>query len=239
MAEHPDAEHPAQVDGDPRRSEPGPVEPARIAEEVGAAELNDADASDAAEIAAAKRAIRKAVQERRAALTEAEVDRATEGLTAQLVNLVTARGARSVSSYLPVPTEPDARPFNAWAREQGIELLMPSTRVDGLLDWIRDSGEGVVTGAFGIPEPLGDHLSPLAVSDVDLMLIPACAVDEQGVRLGWGRGYYDRNLGSMDRRPPVFAIVNDSEVVDSLPSELHDVPVTGAVTPERIIHFER
>lgn len=199
----------------------------------------DPDAPDPAEAQAAKRAIRKAVQEARTALTDEQRAESTEGLTEQLTNLVVARGARSVSCYIPVHSEPDTRPFIAWAHTEGIELLMPSTRPDGLLDWVRDSGEGTVVGAFGIPEPLGEHLSPIAVSEVDLMLVPACAVDEQGTRLGWGRGYFDRNLGSMDQRPPVFAIVNDSEVLESLPDELHDVPVTGAVTPQRILHFDR
>lgn len=194
---------------------------------------------DPAEIVAKKRAIRKTVQEKRTKLSKRTRARATEGLTEQLSNLVTARGARSISCYLPVASEPDTRPFISWAHEEAIEILMPSTRADGLLDWVRDSGEGTVAGAFGIPEPLGEHLSPLAVSDVDLMLVPACAVDERGIRLGWGRGYFDRNLGSMDRKPPVFAIVHDDEVFPELPAELHDVPVTGAVTPERILHFDR
>ncbi|MGO2049231.1 MAG: 5-formyltetrahydrofolate cyclo-ligase, partial [Microbacterium sp.] len=38
-------------------------------------------------------------------------------------------------------------------------------------------------------------------------------------------------------RPPVFAVTYDSEVVDSLPRELHDQPVTGVVTPTRTLHL--
>lgn len=196
-------------------------------------------ADDVAAIVAEKRRIRALVRARRTAMTEAQRDAARTGLTEQLDMLVTARGARRVSCYLPIGTEPDTRPFLACVQERGVEVLLPSAREDGLLDWILDTGEGTVTGAFGIPEPLGDPLSPLAANDVDLMLIPGCAVDEQGVRLGWGRGYFDRNLGSMDRRPPAFVVLYDTELFPSLPSELHDVPVTGAVTPERIVHFER
>lgn len=190
-------------------------------------------------IDAEKRRMRATVRARRASLSEAERAAATAGFTARLSTLVTARGARSLSCYLPVGGEPDTRPFLDWARQEDLEVLLPSAREDGLLDWIRDSGEGTVIGGFGIPEPLGEHLSPLAVSDVDLMLVPACAVDRGGMRLGWGRGYFDRNLGSMDRRPPVFAVVFEEEIVESLPRDLHDVPVTGAVTPERILYLEQ
>mgnify|MGYP001367839619 CR=1 FL=1 len=190
-------------------------------------------------IDAEKRRLRATIRARRAERSAEERATAAEALAGQLSTLVAARGGRSVSCYLPVGGEPDTRPFLEWARAQGIEVLLPSAREDGLLDWIRDSGEGTVVGGFGIPEPLGEHLSPLAVSDVDLMLVPACAVDRSGMRLGWGRGYFDRNLGSMDRRPPVFAVVFEDEIVDELPSDLHDVPVTGAVTPERIVYLEQ
>lgn len=190
-------------------------------------------------IDAEKRRLRATIRARRAERSAEERATAAEALAGQLSTLVAARGARSVSCYLPVGGEPDTRPFLEWARAQGIEVLLPSAREDGLLDWIRDSGEGTVVGGFGIPEPLGEHLSPLAVSDVDLMLVPACAVDRSGMRLGWGRGYFDRNLGSMDRRPPVFAVVFEDEIVDELPRDLHDVPVTGAVTPERIVYLEQ
>lgn len=186
------------------------------------------------EIDREKQRIRGLVRERRAATTGVERAEIRDGITAQLITLVTGRGARSVSCYMPVAGEPDTSAFLAWTREQGIDVLLPAAREDGLLDWIRPSWEGNVRGAFGIPEPLGECLSPLAVGDVDLMLVPACAVDRSGVRLGWGRGFFDRNLGSMDQSPPVFAIVHDEEVFETLPSELHDIPVTGIVTPTRI-----
>ncbi len=185
----------------------------------------------------AKRIMRARVRSERSALTEAQLRLAGESLTSQLAEAVIARGARSVSCYLPVAGEPDTTGFIAWAHEQGVEVLLPSSRPDGLLDWIRANGDATVPGAFGIPEPVGEALPPHAVSDVDLMFIPACAVDRRGVRLGWGRGFFDRALGAMPLRPPVFAVVHDSELLDELPHEPHDVPVTGVVTPERVLLF--
>lgn len=191
------------------------------------------------QINAEKREIRARVAAGRQAMSDTDRAAARDGFTEQLITLATARGARSVSCYLPVGCEPDTRPFLAWARAEGIEAYLPSAREDGLLDWIRDTGEGTVTGLFGIPEPVGEHLSPLIVSEVDLMLVPAAAVAAGGTRLGWGRGFFDRNLGSMDQCPPVFAVVYEGEILDALPSEMHDVPVTGAVTPERIVYLDR
>jgi 5-formyltetrahydrofolate cyclo-ligase len=41
----------------------------------------------------------------------------------------------------------------------------------------------------------------------------------------------------MGKRPPVYAIVFDTEYVDSLPREVHDQPVTGVITPSALITF--
>ena len=86
-----------------------------------------------------------------------------------------------------------------------------------------------------MPEPTGELLGPIAVNDVDLMVIPAAAVDTTGMRLGWGRGYFDKTIGSMERCPPVYAVVFDDELVAEVPRDVHDQPVTGVVTPTRIV----
>jgi 5-formyltetrahydrofolate cyclo-ligase len=63
--------------------------------------------------------------------------------------------------------------------------------------------------------------------------VPALAVDRRGVRLGRGRGFYDRSLGGRNPRARLIAVVRDAEFVDELPAEPHDVPMTHALTPGR------
>nr|WP_274637933.1 5-formyltetrahydrofolate cyclo-ligase [Microbacterium bovistercoris] len=184
----------------------------------------------------AKRALRAELRERRQLLTDAARRAAAEGITAQLDALVESFGARSVSCYLSTATEPGTREFVNAAVARGIRVLLPITRVDGLLDWtVADPDGDVAEGLLGLPEPVGELLGPIAVNDVDLMIIPAASVDRSGMRLGWGRGYFDKTLGSIQNCPPVYAVVYDSELVDEVPRDLHDQPVTGVVTPTRTV----
>ena len=185
-----------------------------------------------------KRALRADLRERRRAMTATERSEAVSGLTRNLVELVTSSGARSVSCYLATRDEPETRDFISWAHAHQVRVLLPITRADGLLDWIVASAdEDEEIGLFGMPEPVGELLGPIAINDVDLILVPAACVDGRGVRLGWGRGYFDKTLGSMERCPPVYAVVFDTEVIDEVPRERHDQPVGGAVTPTRILRF--
>lgn len=184
----------------------------------------------------AKRALRAELRERRQLLSDAQREAAASAIAERLDSLVEELGARSVSCFLSTTAEPGTREFVAGAVRRGIRVLLPITRADGLLDWAvaTDDGE-VAEGLFGLPEPTGEVLSPMAVNDVDLMIIPAAAVDRTGMRMGWGRGYFDKTLGSMEKCPPVYAVVYDSEILDSLPREVHDQPVTGVVTPTQTL----
>lgn len=185
-----------------------------------------------------KHEIRVRVREQRAQRPAAERDVTGAGFTEQLIALCESRGPKTVSCYVSIDGEPDTSGFLSWAAENGIDVLLPVTRADGLMDWVLPSGEGFVPGPYGIPEPLGEVVSPMAVGEAGLMIIPACSIDRTGVRLGWGGGYFDKTLGSMDKRPPVFAVVYADEFVESLPSDVHDIPVTGVVTPQQITYLD-
>lgn len=203
--------------------------------------LSDADS---------KATIRRRVRAQRSAMSTADRAAATEQLTQQLIALTNTTAATSLACYSALPTEPDTTPFLAWAAAQGIEVLLPVSLPDARLDWARyETGAGAASGAgssrpgrHGISEPGGPRLGEGAAARSELLLIPACAVDPRGTRLGWGMGYYDRFLAGVlagtatgtPAAPPVYAVVFDADRFPALPRDTHDVPITGAVSPGEI-----
>ncbi|CAN5123003.1 5-formyltetrahydrofolate cyclo-ligase [soil metagenome] len=184
-----------------------------------------------------KRALRAELRERRRILTSTEREAATQGFTENLITLTRSHDASIVACYLSALNEPNTRPFLNWAFANSVRTLFPITRDDGLLDWAHGDGKTETQGLFGMPEPVGELLGPIAINDVDLIIVPAAAVDGSGMRMGWGRGYFDKTLGSMQKCPPVYAVIYDDELLDSVPREVHDEPVDGVVTPTRIVNF--
>jgi 5-formyltetrahydrofolate cyclo-ligase len=184
-----------------------------------------------------KRALRAELRERRRNMTAREREVAEEGITGNLTQLVIDSEARSLSCFLSGQNEPNTRPFLNWAYQSHVRVLLPITRQDGLLDWTTGDGETETEHILGFPEAVGELLGPIAINDVDLILVPAAAVDASGMRLGWGRGYFDKTLGSMEKCPPVYAVLFDGELVDEVPRERHDQAVDGVVTPTRVVTF--
>ena len=88
----------------------------------------------------------------------------------------------------------------------------------------------LVNGAYGIPEP-GAHLPRLEPSNIDLMLVPAVAIDRRGYRLGYGGGYYDRLRADRRwREIPTIGIVFDFAYVDELPIDPWDLNLDAVCT---------
>ncbi|TXK19403.1 5-formyltetrahydrofolate cyclo-ligase [Homoserinibacter sp. GY 40078] len=184
-----------------------------------------------------KRALRAELRERRRIRTSTERESAASSLTEHLMQLATDLDVHFMAAYLSTPDEPNTRDFLRWADERGIRILLPVSREDGLLDWAPYDGADEDQDILGMPTPTSELLGPIAINGVDLILVPAACVGRDGMRMGWGRGYFDKTLGSMEGCPPVYAVIYDDELVDEVPTERHDMPVDGAVTPGGITAF--
>lgn len=81
--------------------------------------------------------------------------------------------------------------------------------------------------------------TPLAGEEVvpDLLLLPFNAIDACGYRLGYGAGYFDRTLATMQPRPRVIGVGFNLGTVASVCPQPHDIPVDCRVTETGIVHF--
>jgi 5-formyltetrahydrofolate cyclo-ligase len=178
-----------------------------------------------------KAALRASLKQRRDALGfDPEL---SAGLNAELAELCLINGAKKIACYLAFANEPDTELFIDWALENEIEIVAPVTLDSGELNWVRFTGE-TAPGIFGFHEPVGELVS---AADVDLMIVPALAIDQKGNRLGKGKGFYDRYLSTLKAPPALVAVVYDEELVEHIPAEAHDKPVDAVVTPTQTVHF--
>lgn len=86
---------------------------------------------------------------------------------------------------------------------------------------------------LGIREPLGSK-KPVDPKDIDVVVLPAVAYNEEGTRLGMGGGFYDRFISrSGSGRPYLLGICYEFQICSDVPSEGHDISADFiAVIPE-------
>lgn len=91
-------------------------------------------------------------------------------------------------------------------------------------------------GCMGIPEPSVNTEGRLfGINDVDAAIIPGAGFDISGNRIGYGAGYYDILLSGLTKDIPLVSLAYEEQVVDSIPSEPHDIRIHMIVTDRRII----
>ena len=171
---------------------------------------------------------------RRRGLSEMQAD--AQAVTEHLLSWEPLRRAATVTAYVSIPGEPGTGPLLEALAARGRHVLLPVLLPDLDLDWARHDGPLVATGR-GLLEPPGPRLGIDAVATADVVLVPALAVDRRGTRLGRGGGCYDRALGRVPVGTPVCALLHDGELLDEVPREPHDRPVTHVVTPTGLTAF--
>lgn len=91
------------------------------------------------------------------------------------------------------------------------------------------------TTTYGLRQPLPSTVQ-LDVADIeakiDVVLVLGLAYDRQGYRLGYGGGYFDRFLARFGL--PAIGLGYASQIIDALPHEDHDIPMSELVTEEGI-----
>jgi 5-formyltetrahydrofolate cyclo-ligase len=147
-----------------------------------------------------------------------------------------AQSGEIVCAYVPVGSEPGSPAMLDALVGAGARVLLPVAREDDAgtplpLSWAEYREGELVEAPFGLREPAAPWLPADAVRAASMILVPALAVDRAGVRLGRGAGFYDRSLGMANPEARLIALVRDDELLEHLPGEPHDVPMTHALTP--------
>jgi 5-formyltetrahydrofolate cyclo-ligase len=133
--------------------------------------------------------------------------------------------------YWPVGHEPDWRPLlERWPEALRQRLALPVVRSEGGVGRLTygawHPADPLLADGCGIPAPVA--AAPLQAHALALLLVPALAIDQRGIRLGSGGGWYDRlRADPAWRQVPALAVLPAACVAPSLPADPWDVPFTG------------
>lgn len=151
-----------------------------------------------------------------------------------LLELPQVGGAGTVAAYYSVGSEPSTRSLVYALWKRGHYVVLPVLLDDGDLDWASYEGpDSMVPGPRGLLQPSEARRGADTVARADVVLVPALAVSQEGVRLGRGGGSYDRALKRVGEQVPTIALLYDGELLPAVPSAPHDQPVRAVATPSR------
>jgi len=196
-------------------------------------------------IADQKRALRRAMVERRDSLTPSRRAQYSATITMQLLAMAAYQRAKTVMAYMSFGSEFDTSRFMEQVLRDGKNLALP--RVDkinhALVIHQIDNVSDVEVGVFGIREPRAD--APLIdLSEIDFMLIPGLAFDRTGMRMGYGAGFYDQLLvriaavkNAQTPQSTRVSAVFATQIVEAVPCTGHDQRIHFIITENEQIEI--
>ena len=176
-----------------------------------------------------KKTLRRQLQAEREGL----IDRHQRGMHLQEVLRVWLldRQDAAIGAYWPIKGEFDALPaLFRWAeadvqRRIGLPVVDKNSKQLSFQVWY--PGCQMEDDAYGIPKPKGTP-----TFEPTLLLVPCVGYGPGGVRLGYGGGFYDRTLATLQPRPTTVGLAYSQGFLPWLDAEAHDVPLDTVLTDE-------
>ena len=184
-----------------------------------------------------KRTLRSAMLAWRSALTAEERRAAADGLLGTLRRERPFETPAVVSGFWPIKEEIDIRPLMIELFNNGCQIVLPVVQGRGqkLLFRAWRPGDPLEAGVFGTLQPSSrrETLEP------DALIVPLLACDEEGWRLGYGGGFYDRTLADLRARRKVTAVGVgfDAQLVPEVPHGPEDQRLDWLLTDKRACAF--
>ncbi len=159
-------------------------------------------------------------------------------ITNKLLNMDILSKASTIMTYLDFNSEvkTDYMIYELLKLEK--KILIPITLKDEkrlLASQLKDLDSELKVGTFGIREPKDEFVRICDVEDIDILIVPAVAFDNNKYRLGYGGGFYDRFIESLRDDTYIIGIAFDFQVFENIPKEPHDAQMDIVITELRTI----
>jgi 5-formyltetrahydrofolate cyclo-ligase len=184
-----------------------------------------------------KRILRGAMLAWRGGLSEEERRAAALGLVETWRYEQPVEPPAVVAGFWPIAEELDIRPLMIELINQGCQLALPVVvaKKQPLVFRAWRPGDPLEAGAFGTLQPTARR----AVVEPEVLIVPLLAVDEEGWRLGYGGGFYDRTLEALRARKRVIAVgvAFNEQIVPEVPHDPNDQRLDWLLTDKRACAF--
>jgi 5-formyltetrahydrofolate cyclo-ligase len=188
------------------------------------------------DITSEKSRIRKAMQDKRWAMAEILRGKAAQTIMKRVLGLQAVQDAVHIFCYVSRPPEVDTWELIAALLDRGKEIYCPRMLPGDTMEAVRiDDLTDLKRGKYGIYEPL-ENQGTAEASELDLALVPGLAFDREGMRLGYGKGYYDRFFSGENDIIKV-GLAYGYQLVADLPALPDDIGMDIIVTESEILNM--
>ncbi|MBI2137424.1 5-formyltetrahydrofolate cyclo-ligase [Candidatus Woesearchaeota archaeon] len=180
-----------------------------------------------------KALLREKILELREKMDEEETEEKSAAITKRLLQSDEYKKAKTIMLYMAKGNEVRTLELLQGALSSGKKVALPITDLSKkeIEAGLAESEEELEEGPFDIPEPKGR--TKIRAAEIELIIVPGIAFDENGNRIGYGLGFYDRFLKKTEAKR--IALAYEQQIVDRILTTEHDEKIDKIITEERTI----
>ena len=177
--------------------------------------------------------LRRRIKEQLQTLEKKNIAAQSSAVCERIAGMRAYCDAHTILAYRAMELECDPVRLVRLAKAEGKRVAFPLCVSGNRLKlYIPDDEAAFVTGKYGIWEPDVSRSTPVALDELDLILVPGVAFDKACNRMGHGAGYYDKLLKNTDTLKIGLAL--DEQIVETVPVDATDIPVDYVITQKCI-----
>ena len=177
-----------------------------------------------------KIALRQMLLEKRDSTSFDLIQIHSEKIYSRLKKIKSFSNADSIGCYYSIGSEVQTEPIILDLLNQKKHVSLPKMVDDVIIFRTVKNFDRLEKGNFGILEPKDDWPEE---KSFDVILVPAIGLTKDGIRLGYGHGYYDKFLA--DKSVIKIALTYNKQIVKSIPSSDHDIKMDWIISENESI----
>jgi len=181
-----------------------------------------------------KKELREKYKNLRAELSNADLEKISEKISSNLLSEFILN-EKKISVFIPISKFNEV---NTWLIIDKVkaDFYLPVIGENDQLKQIHFEGKHQLKqNDWGILEPqFGNEID---AAEIDIVLVPLLTIDNNGYRVGYGKGYYDKFLARC-KKECLFVGLYQFDTIEEI-DDLNefDIPLHYCITPARVIRF--
>tara|TARA_B100000989_G_scaffold66430_1_gene46176 strand:- start:25 stop:594 length:570 start_codon:yes stop_codon:yes gene_type:complete len=180
-----------------------------------------------------KEKARESIKEKFAQITEHEKKTFNDNIFKNFVELFDLKEPLKIGSYISKENEVCSKQINNYILEKGSELFLPKIYENQKQKKIKFfrflRSDSLIKGKYNLMEPKSLR-KPIEPNYLDFIIIPVRAVNKANKRLGFGGGFYDRSLKSVDKLK-FLSLCYEFQYNLPFKADCHDLELTTLIYP--------
>ena len=162
-------------------------------------------------------------------------------LNEKIIQFIEQNNFQNIATYFPLTRkfEIDISPVNSWMLKTGRSVSLPLINGSDMFMHKILSMDNLIEGPYQTMQP--DNLCPVTpAASIDLVIVPYAAIDIQGNRLGYGKGFYDKYCSQVKSTTKLVSVI-PTELISKhlIPIESWDLKLDHLITENESLDIKK